>query len=858
MFSCFPVRPCAPAVAGVALLAICCAASAQDPFLEPASHGTDPFTGEPILEAPAKRAVPRRMSSDADVLAALDAPVTLDFQRAPLADVAAYLRETAKINVDIDTPHLEEIGVVRDAPVSLSVRDMRLKSALAHLLPQLELAYTVRDGALVISTPEALEEELLTRVYPVADLLADDPLLGDGIDIDWLIDNVTYMIDPTEWEDIGGPGSITPGPESLVVKHTLVVHTRVEAFLAALRKARKIAAKRVVHDLPITSVWATDGKDEVIRATLNKKVPLKFADTPLAEVADYLRQATGVNVLIDVRALEDVGIGEDSPITQDIQGNTLAAGLSLLLREMDLAWAIRDEALIITTPEEAESDLAVRIYPVPDLVQMLEADLLELDEEYSDYDTLIDIITCMVRPTSWEEVGGPSSVEAVGFGCLAISQTIDVFEEIDGFVEGYRQVRTQYRERPDGVITRAVAADEAPHGKLRAATSQEITAIVFRETPLSEVARTLSMRHDVPIQIDRRSLEDVGLAEDVLITGRLDAGPLGVGLRRVLRPFDLDWVLRDEVLLITTKHEAESALVVKFYPVRDLIEHADDLDDTAVAGRWDALHEAITSRVAPRSWETCGGLEMPSNQVLVVVQTQENHEALTALLATLRELQQQRQAHRDVVVRPLLNSQGEKLYLKNYELHDASTEETAQVVEMVLGLVESSTWDAEEGCSIRPSMTDATIIVRHTAATHRKIFRLLEELSLVGRGVGGGLGGLGGGFAQAPSSRIGSLALSAKHADNPLDGPVVLRIVNLDPEASTTAGQLADEVRGQSAEHQGKESPAVRIYPFRRSLVIRHTPAAQRRIYKMLSEKDVIWKPQGLGGGGFSAFGGVF
>ena len=76
----------------------------------------------------------------------------------------------------------------------------------------------------------------------------------------------------------------------------------------------------------------------------------------------------GIEIQIDHRALEDIGIGSDTPITRNLKGITLRSALRLMLKEMDLTYVVRDEVLQITTPEEAESELTTKVYPVADLV----------------------------------------------------------------------------------------------------------------------------------------------------------------------------------------------------------------------------------------------------------------------------------------------------------------------------------------------------------------------------------------------------------------------------------------------------------------------------------------------------------
>mgnify|MGYP002623647870 CR=1 FL=1 len=110
------------------------------------------------------------------------------------------------------------------------------------------------------------------------------------------------------------------------------------------------------------------GAEEKIFAALEDATTLEFIETPLQDVIDYLKDLHGIEIQIDHRALEDVGIGSDTPITRNLKGITLRSALRLMLKEMDLTYVVRDEVLQITTPEEAESELTTKVYPVADLV----------------------------------------------------------------------------------------------------------------------------------------------------------------------------------------------------------------------------------------------------------------------------------------------------------------------------------------------------------------------------------------------------------------------------------------------------------------------------------------------------------
>ena len=110
------------------------------------------------------------------------------------------------------------------------------------------------------------------------------------------------------------------------------------------------------------------GAEEQIFEALNDSTTLEFIETPLQDVVDYLKDLHGIEIQIDHRALEDIGIGSDTPITRNLKGITLRSALRLMLKEMDLTYVVRDEVLLITTPEEAESELTTKVYPVADLV----------------------------------------------------------------------------------------------------------------------------------------------------------------------------------------------------------------------------------------------------------------------------------------------------------------------------------------------------------------------------------------------------------------------------------------------------------------------------------------------------------
>lgn len=108
--------------------------------------------------------------------------------------------------------------------------------------------------------------------------------------------------------------------------------------------------------------------EERISKALDETTSMEFVETPLSDVVDYLKDLHKIEIQLDTRALEDAGAGSDTPITKNLKGISLRSALRLLLGGLDLTYVIKDEVLLITTPEKAGSELVTKVYPVADLV----------------------------------------------------------------------------------------------------------------------------------------------------------------------------------------------------------------------------------------------------------------------------------------------------------------------------------------------------------------------------------------------------------------------------------------------------------------------------------------------------------
>ena len=184
----------------------------------------------------------------------------------------------------------------------------------------------------------------------------------------------------------------------------------------------------------------TPGELKLLDA-LRSPTQLESIDLPLTAVIDYLKDRHHIDIQLDKKAMEDAGIGTDTPVTEVLKGVSLHSALRLMLHKLGLTYLIQSEVLLITTPEAAESRLATRVYPVADIVGTGRD---EDDNTMTDWDSLVGIIHSTVEPNTWDEVGGPGSIAHQAMGnakVLVLSQTQGVHEEVVGLLQGLRKVK---------------------------------------------------------------------------------------------------------------------------------------------------------------------------------------------------------------------------------------------------------------------------------------------------------------------------------------------------------------------------------------------------------------------------------
>lgn len=162
----------------------------------------------------------------------------------------------------------------------------------------------------------------------------------------------------------------------------------------------------------------TEGK---IRQELQERTTVEFLETPLEDVLNFLEDLHDLSIVVDKRALEEIGVDTSEPITINLDNVSLRSALDLILSELDLTFVITSEVLMITSIEEEQTMLSVMVYPVGHL-------LPSVDEEDA-RQALIEVITTTVAPMSWSRAGGAGTI--VGYhNAIVASNTRETHEGI--------------------------------------------------------------------------------------------------------------------------------------------------------------------------------------------------------------------------------------------------------------------------------------------------------------------------------------------------------------------------------------------------------------------------------------------
>lgn len=157
-----------------------------------------------------------------------------------------------------------------------------------------------------------------------------------------------------------------------------------------------------------------------------EETKVQFVDTPLTEVVGYLQQMHDIPILIDQAELKHNKIDPEVAITANIKSLPFSATLDLLTQEHELGWYVEGGALILTSYDEADIRLSVRIYKLNQL----------------DAAGAAKVITKVVFPESWSEMGGHADLAVIhDRNLLVIRQNREGHEAVEALLTQLEEMK---------------------------------------------------------------------------------------------------------------------------------------------------------------------------------------------------------------------------------------------------------------------------------------------------------------------------------------------------------------------------------------------------------------------------------
>ncbi len=171
----------------------------------------------------------------------LNEPTTLDVRETPLRDVLAYIEKQYHLEIELDRFALEESQITLDTPVTKEFINVSLQYALSSILDELDLEFAIESDVILVSAYDS-EEPLFWVVYPVGDLLS--PPKNGKLRHDELKQVLVAIVDPSSWDDVGGPAQLLGFRNLLIIQQTDDAHHDIESLFKALRSVGETVMQR--------------------------------------------------------------------------------------------------------------------------------------------------------------------------------------------------------------------------------------------------------------------------------------------------------------------------------------------------------------------------------------------------------------------------------------------------------------------------------------------------------------------------------------------------------------------------------------------------------------------------------------
>ncbi|MEX1229820.1 MAG: hypothetical protein WEB58_06250 [Planctomycetaceae bacterium] len=335
-------------------------------------------------------------------------------------------------------------------------------------------------------------------------------------------------------------------------------------------------------------------------------VTREFNDTPLHEIVAWMRDDLHIDTRLDDQALEEEGIATDEPMTESAKNEPLYLVLNRICKPLMLDWYERDGIITITTWIKTDETFKSVTYDVADLMR----------DGYHPRELMATVLA--TSSGLWEVHGDGEGLINHFDKKISVMQTDRVHCEIADLFE---KLRSPAR--------RTFVFDPPQHDVLRERLNQTIS-VTFRNVPLNKAVAALSHEAGVELRIDEMTLEEEGISIDEAVRYELGPHRLTAVLDAMLDPLELEFILSNGVVFITTNLKAEETMRLAVYDVRDICRSGPEARSL----------QRLVMEQTHGLWEIDGDGEgtiaFPKIGVMVVSQNEKIHDEILELLNRYR------------------------------------------------------------------------------------------------------------------------------------------------------------------------------------------------------------------------------
>jgi len=264
--------------------------------------------------------------------------------------------------------------------------------------------------------------------------------------------------------------------------------------------------------------------------------------------------------------------------------------LNVILEQHGFTYTVRNEMFNITTKGRARGEKFHRMYYVGDIVNEIPEGL--------DFSSIMGIIQSVIEPDSWL-TGDAFLTFHPTTQSLVIRQTEKVHVQIEDLLNQIRNLNDGIEPQPPQQ-PHQVAQPQRPQSEERIFQQLEETRLTVDEGGsllLDQALRLLNVV-GIPYFLDVPSLQEAGIQHNVLVNlSQTDEITKKEWLENILAQHDLAWVVKHEMLVITSKRAARGNKIHRLHYVGDLISDLGDLASEIMK-----MFDTIMTKIDPDSW----------------------------------------------------------------------------------------------------------------------------------------------------------------------------------------------------------------------------------------------------------------